>query len=55
MGAAWDLKGCCDTQESLFLGLYAAYAIVTVLFYNLAIFKPMKLLSVFVHEMNHAM
>jgi hypothetical protein len=52
--AQWDLKGCCDAEESLFLGLYAAYFVITILFYNFTIFKPMKLLSVFAHEMNHA-
>jgi hypothetical protein len=50
----WDLEGCCDEEEIIFLSLYGVYAVVVLLFSNSALFKPMKLLSVFVHEMGHA-
>jgi hypothetical protein len=52
--ARWDLEGCCGTEESVFLSLYGVYAVVVLLFSNTFLFKPMKLLSVFVHEMGHA-
>jgi hypothetical protein len=52
--ARWDLEGCCDAEESIFLVLYGVYAVVVLLFSKSVLFKPMKLLSVFVHEMGHA-
>jgi hypothetical protein len=52
--AQWDLEGCCNSEESIFLGLYGFYAIGVLFVYDTVLFKPMKLLSVFVHEMGHA-
>jgi predicted MFS family arabinose efflux permease len=52
--ADWDLKGCCGTEETIFLVLYFVYAALVLLFSKSFLFKPMKLLSVFVHEMGHA-
>jgi predicted MFS family arabinose efflux permease len=50
----WDLDGCCKTEESIFLGLYAVYYVIIILLWRTALLKPLKLLSVFVHEMGHA-
>ena len=50
----WDLGGCCQTQESLYLGLYAAYAVVFFCFSSTVFFKPVRLLCVFIHEFSHA-
>jgi hypothetical protein len=50
----WNLDGCCNTEESIFLGLYAGYFVIVILLWRTILLKPMKLLSVFVHEMGHA-
>jgi len=51
----WDLGGCCEVEESLYLGLYFAYAIVFWCLSSTSCFKPMRLLSVFIHEISHAL
>jgi hypothetical protein len=50
----WDLEGCCDFEENLFMGLYVGYYLLTFLLWRTVLLKPMKLLGVFVHEMGHA-
>ena len=48
----WKLEGCCgDTEEILFLSLYAAYSVLTYFLMEKAIAKPMKLIAIFIHEM----
>jgi len=54
MGADWQLKGCCDTEEIIFLCFYGGYVIAFFLLYQTALFKPVRLLAVFVHEFGHA-
>lgn len=51
---AWDLQGCCNTEESIFLGFYGGYIIAFFLLYSTTLLKPMRLLAVFVHEFGHA-
>mmetsp|Transcript_21008 Transcript_21008/g.27149 ORF Transcript_21008/g.27149 Transcript_21008/m.27149 type:complete len:271 (-) Transcript_21008:633-1445(-) len=53
-GAAWDLKGCCGPEESIFLAFYAGYGLIFFFINSWAVMKPMRLLSVFVHEFGHA-
>mmetsp|Transcript_4678 Transcript_4678/g.11209 ORF Transcript_4678/g.11209 Transcript_4678/m.11209 type:complete len:234 (+) Transcript_4678:116-817(+) len=50
----WDLSGCCNTNTTVFLCCYAGYSLFTMFFMNSAIVKPMKLISIFIHEMGHA-
>ena len=50
----WDLSGCCNTDTIVFLCCYAGYSLCTMFFMNSAIVKPMKLISIFIHEMGHA-
>lgn len=52
--SSWDLKPCCDFEERLFISLYVAYWVLTILLWRFTILKPLKLLGVFVHEMGHA-
>ena len=48
----WTLKGCCsDTEEIVFICLYAAYSLLTMFFMEKAIAKPMKLIAIFIHDM----
>jgi Peptidase M50B-like len=49
----WRLHGCCEREESIFLGLYFFYGIMIHCFYMQEVFYPFKLLAVFVHEMGH--
>jgi hypothetical protein len=50
----WGLEGCCESEESLFLGFYGGYVVLFFLLYSSILLKPMRLLSVFVHEFGHA-
>lgn len=50
----WDLHSCCGTPEIIFLCLYAGYGVITMLFGHWKLFKAMRLLAVFIHEMSHA-
>jgi len=52
--ANWDLSGCCNTNTIIFLCCYGGYSLFTMFFMNTAIVKPMKLISIFIHEMGHA-
>ena len=54
MGFQWDLNGCCGTEEYVFLAFYGGYVVLFFVTWQLAILKPMRLLSVFVHEFGHA-
>lgn len=54
MAGSWDLAGCCQSEEYLFLSLYGAYAVFTLMLGSTGLMKPMRLLAVFVHEFGHA-
>jgi hypothetical protein len=51
---AWTLEGCCGSEETVFLCFYAGYAVLVLLLGSKAIFKPVRLLAVFIHEFGHA-
>lgn len=53
-GIAWDLDGCCEIEETVFLAFYGGYIVVFFLLYSTVLLKPMRLLAVFVHEFGHA-
>lgn len=50
----WELNGCCHPDVIIFLCLYGGYSLFTMFFMNSIIVKPMKLVSIFIHEMGHA-
>lgn len=50
----WGLEECCGVEESLFLTFYVVYAAVFFILNRWTIFKPMRLLTVFLHEFGHA-
>jgi len=50
----WDISNCCNTDTIVFLCCYGGYSLFTMFFMNYAIVKPMKLISIFIHEMGHA-
>jgi len=51
----WQLEGCCDTVEYIFIALYFTYGVlIHILYHRTNVLYPFKLLGVFVHEMGHA-
>ena len=50
----WGLEGCCGVEENLFLTFYVVYAVVFFLLHQCYFLKPMRLLTVFLHEFGHA-
>jgi hypothetical protein len=50
----WTLERCCQREEYIFMALYVVYYVLTHVFFWSDFNKPMKLLSVFIHEMGHA-
>lgn len=51
----WKLEGCCgEREEIVFFCLYAAYSMATVALMETSVFKPLKLIAIFIHEMGHA-
>ena len=48
----WKLEGCCgEREEIVFFCLYAAYSVATVALMETSVFKPLKLIAIFIHEM----
>lgn len=45
----WDLNGCCETEEYLYISLYIVYNALIYWFWRRDWLKPLKLLGVFVH------
>ena len=52
-GIRWDLDGCCDQEEILFISFYGVYLIMTLLLWQQPMLKPLKLLAVLIHELGH--
>lgn len=53
MTAEWQLETCCQAKEIVFLVLYFVYIAIFWYFYWSIALKPMRLLSVFIHEFGH--
>lgn len=45
---------CCNDEQTLFIVLYIAFAAITFALGYSLILKPMRLITVFLHEMSHA-
>ena len=45
---------CCNDEQSLFILLYLAFALMAILFHDTLIAKPVRLISTFIHEWSHA-
>ena len=50
----WGLDGCCGVEENLFLTFYVVYAAVFFFLHRCPCLKPVRLLTVFLHEFSHA-
>jgi hypothetical protein len=42
MGVDWQLNGCCNTEEIIFLVLLVVYFVINFLLWNTFLVKPMK-------------
>lgn len=49
-----DDWSCCNDPQSLFILFYIAFAAIAVVFGKSLLMKPMRLITVFIHEMSHA-
>jgi Peptidase M50B-like len=54
MAVDWQLQGCCDTRDIVFLCCYVGYSLFTMFLMESVVVKPMKLIAIFIHEMGHA-
>mmetsp|Transcript_20752 Transcript_20752/g.37417 ORF Transcript_20752/g.37417 Transcript_20752/m.37417 type:complete len:304 (+) Transcript_20752:149-1060(+) len=45
---------CCNDQQTVFLLLYIAYVALAIIMWNSLLSKPIRLISVFIHEWCHA-
>lgn len=45
---------CCNDSQSLFILLYIAYVALAAITWNTLLTKPIRLISVFIHEWSHA-
>ena len=50
-GEQWS---CCNDQQTLFILLYIAFCALALITWKTLVAKPMRLMSVFLHEMSHA-
>jgi hypothetical protein len=54
MSEAQESWTCCNDQQTLFVLLYLAFAVLAVLFHDTLLAKPVRLISTFIHEWSHA-
>lgn len=45
---------CCNDEQTLFILLYIAFAVLAVITWNTLLAKPVRLIAVFIHEWSHA-
>jgi hypothetical protein len=50
-----DDWSCCNDSQSLFIVLYVAFVAIAFALGKSLILKPMRLITVFIHEMSHAL
>ena len=45
---------CCGEDQTIFLSAWFCYAIACLLLWNVSMLLPLKLFTVFLHELSHA-
>ncbi|KAG8373736.1 hypothetical protein BUALT_Bualt11G0055900 [Buddleja alternifolia] len=50
----WELKGCCQRQQIIFLALVGVFMLVILALWRTFLLTPFKLITVFLHELSHA-
>ncbi|GLU10781.1 hypothetical protein SLE2022_275650 [Rubroshorea leprosula] len=52
--ANWELKGCCNHNQDVFLITIAVFTVVILALWRTKLLMPFKLITVFLHEASHA-
>ncbi|URE17504.1 hypothetical protein MUK42_11936 [Musa troglodytarum] len=51
----WELKHCCDHDQSVFIVTIAVFTVVILALWRTVLLTPFKLITVFLHETSHAL
>ncbi|TMW88136.1 uncharacterized protein [Solanum lycopersicum] len=54
MKANWEVKDCCNHDQVIFLVTIAVYTVFIFILWRTFIITPFKLITVFLHEVSHA-
>lgn len=54
MNPNWELKGCCNHDQRLFIITIAIFTVVILALWRTFLLTPFKLITVFLHEVSHA-
>lgn len=50
----WELKNCCDRDQKVFIACIGAFTVVILVLWRTFLLTPFKLITVFLHEVSHA-
>ncbi|KAL4328813.1 hypothetical protein AHAS_Ahas13G0237600 [Arachis hypogaea] len=53
--STWQLKKCCNKEQVAFMITVSVYSIVILVLWRTFLLKPFKLITVFLHELSHAL
>ncbi|CAM6099017.1 unnamed protein product [Calypogeia fissa] len=53
--ADWELKGCCDHSQVAFVATVGAFIFVILILWRTPVLVPFKLITVYLHEVSHAL
>lgn len=51
----WELKSCCKHDQVVFVAMVGVYIVVILSLWRTVLLTPFKLITVFLHEMSHAL
>uniref|UniRef100_A0A0E0CI35 Uncharacterized protein n=1 Tax=Oryza meridionalis TaxID=40149 RepID=A0A0E0CI35_9ORYZ len=51
----WELQGCCDRDQKIFIAAVGVSTVVILLLWRTFLLTPFKLITVFLHETSHAL
>ncbi|CAL4913859.1 unnamed protein product [Urochloa decumbens] len=55
MAVNWELRGCCDRDQRIFIAAIGVSTVVILLLWRTFLLTPFKLITVFLHETSHAL
>ncbi|QHO57228.1 hypothetical protein HN51_011846 [Arachis hypogaea] len=53
--STWQFKKCCNKEQVAFMITVSVYSIVILVLWRTFLLKPFKLITVFLHELSHAL
>ncbi|KAL3682986.1 hypothetical protein R1sor_001008 [Riccia sorocarpa] len=53
--ADWELRNCCDRQQIAFVATVGVYIFVILALWRTPLLTPFKLITVYLHEVSHAL